>query len=1204
MINSVALLKDLKAQLHLVKADLRAFAEDANDRWGARLQGEYAEARRRERTGHSWVVWRDNEVDQAAVAWLIATTFIRFCEDNDLLSGARLEGQPVPVGWIAGPDDRTTRAEENLTAYFRENPTHNRRDWLRQAFRVLAAQPAGKALVDERHNPVWSADISAERASSLIDFWRITDSAGELVHDFTDPDLDTRFLGDLYQDLSDHARKTYALLQTPVFVEEFILDQTLTPALDEFGLEGIKLIDPTCGSGHFLLGAFERLVDQWASAAPAIDAKERVRRAMDSIHGVDLNPFAIAIARFRLTVAGLLAMGDRSLVGVPNLGFHLAIGDSLLGEFGGAPEALRFEGEEDETYFYDSEDLKKYVGILNPGQYHVVVGNPPYITPPDRALKALYRLSYSSAYGLYVLSVPFMELFFRLAIRGEAGQGSGHVGQITANSFMKREFGKKLIEEFLAGFHQSNPVDLTRVIDTSGAFIPGHGTPTVILIGRRRRPVHDQVRAVLGVRGEPSQPIDPARGHVWSEIIGHVDQPGFEGTYVSVEDLPRVALREHPWTLSGGAAPALMQSLESDVETRLGQRVERIGFMAMSHADEQFTRPSRAVRCGHLPADVFVPLASGEGVRDFKVSSDDVTWFPYEDAELRPSDLLMEQATVLWRFRTDLEYRALFKGTTYKSEGRAWYAWHQVPKDSAAHKWAIPFAFVATHNHFVLDRGGMVYKQSAPVIKLPKSATEDDHLALLGVLNSSTACFWLKQVSYPKGGDPVGDAGARVSASGWDDRYEYTGTKLEQFPLPRTLPLERARVLDGLARELSSTVPSVVIMAWLEERGLLAETLASARGRWEKLRSQMIWVQEELDWEVYRLYGLVESDLTYSQNDMDGLELGERAFEIALARQVEAGTETTTWFSRHGSSPILDAPSSWPKAYLELVEGRLSLIDENPSIRLLEVPNNKRRWLTISWDEQVAEALRSAVLDRLESADLWQDAQGPVVRSVAELADTLKGDAILLELVAVLTGDSEADLTKVLGALVTDQAVPYLAAHRYKPAGLEKFRTWQQVWDLQRREDAGDKVDIPVPPKYTTTDFRKTEFWKARGKLDVPKERFILYPSLGREGDTSLVLGWAGWDHKDQALALARELPVQDALGAGNDLLTQMVAGLVELEPWLHQWHSEMDVSFGVSPADAITGVIDQQLGRLETTREEVTAWQPPVPARGRRAKK
>ena len=225
------------------------------------------------------------------------------------------------------------------------------------------------------------------------------------------------------------------------------------------------------------------------------------------------------------------------------------------------------------------------------------------------------------------------------------------------------------------------------------------------------------------------------------------------------------------------------------------------------------------------------------------------------------------------------------------------------------------------------------------------------------------------------------------------------------------------------------------------------------------------------------------------------------------------------------------------------------------------------------------------------------------MRSVAELADLLRTDAVLRELAAVLTGNAEPDLAAVLGSLVTEEAVPYLAAHRYTATGLEKYRTWQEVWALQRREDAGEKVEIDVPPKYNDKDFRRKEFWRARGKLDVPKERFVLYPGLRREGDPTPVLGWAGWDHRDQALALGRELPNQDALGAGDDALVPMVAGLVELEPWLHQWHHEVDPAFGISPAAAIGGLVDQYLQRLETTRERVTAWTPPAPTRGRRAK-
>src|SRR5205085_773749 len=116
---------------------------------------------------------------------------------------------------------------------------------------------------------------------------------GTLVHDFTDPAWDTRFLGDLYQDLSKAARKKYALLQTPEFVEEFILDRTLEPALDEFGLvaapvkdtdgkaitsPGFRMIDPACGSGHFLLGSFRRILNRWQKQEPSAKVRDLVQR--------------------------------------------------------------------------------------------------------------------------------------------------------------------------------------------------------------------------------------------------------------------------------------------------------------------------------------------------------------------------------------------------------------------------------------------------------------------------------------------------------------------------------------------------------------------------------------------------------------------------------------------------------------------------------------------------------------------------------------------------------------------------------------------------------------------------------------------------------------------------------------------------------------------------------------------------------------
>ena len=82
-------------------------------------------------------------------------------------------------------------------------------------------------------------------------------------------------------------------------------------------------------------------------------------------------------------------------------------------------------------------------------------------------------------------------------------------------------------------------MDLTHVIDTSGAYIPGHGTPTVILFGRNRESVASTIRTVMGIRGEPSTPEEPTQGVVWSAILDQVDVEGSESEFISVIDSKR-----------------------------------------------------------------------------------------------------------------------------------------------------------------------------------------------------------------------------------------------------------------------------------------------------------------------------------------------------------------------------------------------------------------------------------------------------------------------------------------------------------------------------------------------------------------------------------------------------------------------------------------------------------------------------------------
>jgi hypothetical protein len=111
----------------------------------------------------------------------------------------------------------------------------------------------------------------------------------------------------------------------------------------------------------------------------------------------------------------------------------------------------------------------------------------------------------------------------------------------------------------------------------------------------------------------------------------------------------------------------------------------------------------------------------------------------------------------------------------------------------------------------------------------------------------------------------------------------------------------------------------------------------------------------------------------------------------------------------------------------------------------------------------------------------------------------------------------------LVAELVEDESVPFLPILRHKPKGLEKRRLWEQTWELQRREDAGEQVEIDPPPKYEKTDFLTNTIWRLRGKLDVPKERWVSCPHLERSGNSSPVIN-LGWLRPRSAGARARNV--------------------------------------------------------------------------------
>lgn len=1140
----------------------------------ARWQKEHQDVKKAERTAGSYSEWEEEQLQQAAVGWALTSVFVRFIEDNALFgeSWAMLSGCT---------DDMRRRARDKEDQYYAVNPDQSYRGYLQHVFDQLGSVDATKALVDD-YAGFRIMEPSERGAQKIIDFWRSVDDEGAATWTFNDDQLSTRFLGDMYQDLSKYAQDHYALKQTPVFVEEFILERTLIPALKERPLDGFTLIDPTCGSGHFLLGAFEVLVQQWQKEAPGMEARERAVEASRAIHGVDINPFAVAISRFRLIVAFMQAAGEERLsADLPEPGFTVLSGDSLYwgpGSASAGRDAFPMVFSKQVT---NTENLEALNDVLAPGLYDVVIGNPPYITVKDKVLKEFYKQRFMPfCRGKFVLTAPSMVMFFNLARTDEDPRGAGWVGKITSNSFEKREFGVPLIEEFLP------TVDLLEVIDSSGAYIPGHGTPTVILVGRNARPSRVEIRGVLGIQGEPGVPDHAEDGLVWRSIVDHVDEPGFENDYISVRELDRSFIGSHPWTLTGGAAPDVSEQLARESVGVLANHLVEAGISAVTGEDDFFTfdDPSGMERLSISPR---IPLVEGLKVREWSINRSAAALWPYNEEFIATKPSAGRTNQYYWRYRNKISRRKRF-GVPMIDKGYSWWEWQELYPNKLQTPLTLTFAFVSTHNHFVLDRGGKVFKQSAPVIKLAEDATEDDHLALLGLLNSSVVCFWLRQNSHNKGRPGAEQAGADEP---WEHRYEFTSTTLKDFPLPDGDVTERGRRLDTLGAELSSWEPANLIA----EHTPTLELLEQAQSEYSRIRELMIAEQEELDWAVYHLYGLTDSDLSLPVGGVSGLRLGARPFEITLAR---SGRETA-WFERHHSTPVTAVPDEITGAQREAYQQRLELITNDRLIKLLEAPEYKRRWADELWKVKVQDALESWLLTRLETRTLWFDESGrmPITRTIRELAgivETNQEFADVLDVLPMWSTKRNRSTVDMLTELFKGQPVPFHKALRYRKLGVRKRAEWEATWEAQRREDAVEITaeDVPTPPNYTLKDMFPT-VWQHRGKLDVPKERFISYPGTLRSDDPTDVVGWAGWDHLQQGLALVGLTRERLDADAEQAEIAGLLSGMNEQLPWIMMWHNEPDPDLGIRFGDYLTGQVTEVANQIGVPVEDLDNYAP-----------
>lgn len=349
--------------------------------------------------------------------------FLRICEDKGHIK-AKLS------------KDAITKWREMV-----ENPAH----LLDMAFKEISSRFEGLYK-----SPLFDAinfeDIDWDK--NTINF--IIDKLGE--HDFSRISKD--ILGKAYeQHISREERKQLGQFYTPDFVIDYILDQVgVSPEK--------KILDPACGSGGFLMKAYDRLRKQYLEQGWAEEViHEQILK--NNLYGIDINPFAT-----QLTVMNLLLKD----LDHPTGEINIIQGDSLDKTYDGLDMDI-LHTDSPLSKVTSGQERISLVRLLRKRPFEVVVSNPPYGARLSKIELQRYGKSYQTAVYQLDTYCLFLERALDLLADG------GYLGFIVPTTFLNNRYSKNLRKHIVEHARVVNIVDLTGVM-----VFPGVAIDNLILI--------------------------------------------------------------------------------------------------------------------------------------------------------------------------------------------------------------------------------------------------------------------------------------------------------------------------------------------------------------------------------------------------------------------------------------------------------------------------------------------------------------------------------------------------------------------------------------------------------------------------------------------------------------------------------------------------------------------------------------------------
>jgi hypothetical protein len=638
-------------------------------------------------------------------------------------------------------------------------------------------------------------------------------------------------------------RRKQGVYYTPSYIVRYIVKNTLEPLLQgqtPKTLFTLRVLDPACGSGSFLLGAYQYLLDWYLRAhEKAFDdtgsltglplrhaeqgtfqltLEERNRILVEHIFGVDLDAQAVEVTKLSLLLEAIKdepkdvldTRTKRGQSALPDLGNNIKCGNSLL-ETDYLKSKKLNKSERERLNCYDWAE--RFKDVLDGGGFDAVIGNPPYVRQETLGadFKDYVKVRFADVYhGVADLYVYFIQRAHELLKAG------GTFGMICSNKWMRASYGKPLRDYLTKMMTIREIVDFgeLRVFQDAATF------PAIVL----------------------TQKLESKKQKFVYAPIKRLDFPSLESEVQAVgTTLDDRAVSGGNWALASGGETTLFEKMKK-MSIPLDEYIKgEIYRGVLTGLNEAFVIDA-TVRAQLIAEDkqskkLIKPFVIGDDIRKYhiKAYADRFLIFVRHGTDIKQYPAIERH---LRRFKKQLQPRPLdWEGKDWPGRKPGPYKWYEIQDNVAYYdkfeQAKIIFPDIAKESRMTFDVDGLYLANTCYFI--PSS-----DLYLLGLLNSKLMFAYFKRKAAVLGD---ADKGGRLR---W----------FRQDVLK--LPIRRIDSKNREDKAKQKKMVSLVEQILERNRELTAETWSINE---ERLQGEIKALDHEIDALVYELHGLTEEEI-------------------------------------------------------------------------------------------------------------------------------------------------------------------------------------------------------------------------------------------------------------------------------------------------------------------------------------------------------